>query len=201
MITERLGDWMQTAHGRAYWPRDPRPEEVFLDDIALSLSNQCRYGGQMPRRKWHAVAYHSVLVSEVVQLAVMKDPSLSPYSWRVTAACGLFHDAAEAYLVDVPRPAKKALDPVYSDLERINMTAIAKRFDLPLLDMPQIVWEADERVLFTERRDLLAPPPRPWVNEGKIELLPRVIKPLPPTIAEVLFLRRVKELGIKEIAA
>ncbi len=193
---ERIGDWMQTANGRVYWPRDPRPEEVFLDDIALGLSNQCRYGGQMPRGKWYSVAQHCVLVSVIVELMVMKNVALSPYPPRVTAALGLFHDAAEAYLIDVPRPAKKALDPVYSDLERVNMGAVAERFKLPLLDIPQCVWEADEIALFTERRDLLAPPPMPWVNEGKVQPWPRTIQPLPPIVAEKQFLKRVRELKI-----
>jgi hypothetical protein len=44
-MTERQGSWMQTATGRAYWPVDPRGEDVCIEDIAHALGHLCRYGG------------------------------------------------------------------------------------------------------------------------------------------------------------
>ncbi len=46
----RRGDWMQTFSGRKFWPLDPRVEEVFTEDIAHALANQCRFGGHCPMR-------------------------------------------------------------------------------------------------------------------------------------------------------
>ena len=45
----RKGDWLQTFSGRIFFPMDPRAEEVFIEDIAHSLSMQCRYAGHCLR--------------------------------------------------------------------------------------------------------------------------------------------------------
>lgn len=58
----RIGDWMQTASGRMFWPVDPRPEDVEINDIAHALSLTCRYCGHV--REFYSVAQHSVLVSD-----------------------------------------------------------------------------------------------------------------------------------------
>jgi len=42
---ERRGNWLQTAGGRAFFPLDPRPEDVDILDIAHALSFVCRFGG------------------------------------------------------------------------------------------------------------------------------------------------------------
>lgn len=41
----RRGDWFQTFLGEMFYPGDPRPEEVFIHDIAHALSNVCRFAG------------------------------------------------------------------------------------------------------------------------------------------------------------
>src|SRR5487761_1741512 len=45
----RKGDWIATFTGRAFWPLDPRPEDVVIEDIAHALSMLCRYGGHCRR--------------------------------------------------------------------------------------------------------------------------------------------------------
>ena len=56
MIETRKGDWMQTISGRQFWPIDPRPEDVFIEDIAHALSMMCRFNGHCDRfyswRRW-----------------------------------------------------------------------------------------------------------------------------------------------------
>lgn len=42
---ERFGDWLQTYSGRKFYPLDPRPEDVVIEDIAHALANTCRYAG------------------------------------------------------------------------------------------------------------------------------------------------------------
>jgi hypothetical protein len=118
---ERIGDWMQTASGRMFWPLDPRPEEVHIEDIAGALSKLCRYNGHC---EWHySVAQHSVYVSYQVP--------------REHEFAALMHDATEAYCADVPRPLKKHLAG-YADIERNIWLAIAQRYNLPA-DLPQEV--------------------------------------------------------------
>ena len=132
----RKGDWFQTYSGRQFWPCDPKPEEIYLVDIAHALSNQCRFAGHCQR--FYSVAQHSVIVSEQV-----------PFEHAVW---GLLHDAAEAYLVDLPRPIKRhsVLGREYKLLEEQLQTCIAWRFGLQNTpEIPACVHVADDRALMT----------------------------------------------------
>lgn len=178
----RIGDWMQTAHGRMFWPFDPRPDEVHIDDIAHALANQCRFAGHC--REFYSVAQHSVLVSCQVPVE--------------DALWGLLHDASEAYLVDLPRPVKRAseIGAAYTRAEAAVMAAICDRFGLSC-EEPASVKSADNVVLMTEVRDIMAPPPTPW-RESSAELLPASIQVWSPCYARKQFLSRFKELRDRE---
>jgi uncharacterized protein len=150
---KRRGDSIMTVSGRVFWPLDPRPEEVSLDDIAMGLSNECRYGGQID--PYYTVAQHSVLVALSLPMSLRKQ--------------GLLHDATEAYIKDIPRPLKKYLHD-YGPIEENLARCIGARFDVELVHLDRLVHEADERCLETEKRDLRNPlkgvtrssAPRPW---------------------------------------
>jgi hypothetical protein len=142
---ERNDDFMQTATGRKFWPMDPRADEVFIEDIAHSLSMQCRYAGHCLR--FYSVAEHSVLIARHLR---------GQYDEQ-TALWGLLHDASEAYLVDVPRPVKPYLTG-YKTAEAKVMAAVCERFGLPF-DMPTEVHEADERIIADELANLV---PMDW---------------------------------------
>ncbi|WP_245459681.1 MULTISPECIES: phosphohydrolase [unclassified Mesorhizobium] len=169
----RIGDWMQTFTGRCFWPLDPRPEEIFIEDIAHALSLQCRYAGHC--LKFYSVAEHSVLLARYV----------SPQD-RLWA---LLHDASEAYLVDVPRPVKRDLAN-YKHLEAAVMSAVCERFGLSP-EMPADVNEADNRIIQDERINLSVCE-RPWFSPPAplgIDLLG-----LSPPEAEALFLQTFHDL-------
>lgn len=135
----RLGDWGCTSSGRRYWPADPRPEDIDIQDIAHALSLQCRFGGHV--RRFYSVAQHSVLVANLCPPA--------------DTLWGLLHDASEAYIVDIPRPLKYAPGMEgYLALEKKMMGAVCERFGLSP-EMPASVREADERLLASEARDLM----------------------------------------------
>lgn len=140
-MTTRQGDWMQTYSGRQFWPLDPRPDEIFVEDIAHALSMQCRYAGHCLR--FYSVAEHSVLLSEWVERDGM---GIDAARWA------LLHDASEAYLVDVPRPVKPFLGG-YREAEARVMAAVAERFGLSDT-MPASVHEADNRIIADERINL-----------------------------------------------
>lgn len=142
---ERQGDFMQTATGRKFWPMDARADEVFIEDIAHSLSMQCRYAGHVLR--YYSVAEHSVLIARHLR---------GQYDEQ-TALWGLLHDASEAYLIDVPRPVKPYLAG-YKAAEAKVMAAVCDRFGLPH-DMPPEVHEADERIIADELVNLV---PMDW---------------------------------------
>ena len=185
MSAKRKGDWMQTYTGRQFWPLDPRPEEVDIVDIAKALSQQCRFAGHTT--EFYSVAQHSVLVSRRAGELVLGQPRLR----REAARSGLLHDAAEAYLVDLPRPVKNQPGfELYRLAEIRLMRAIRERFGV--YETPAQVRWADDQVLMTEARDLLGPKPCPWACDA--EPLPDIIRPLPPAEAHSLFMRAFEEL-------
>lgn len=136
----RYGDFMQTATGRKFWPMDPRADEVFIEDIAHSLSLQCRYAGHCLR--FYSVAEHSVLMARKLR-----------WEGVDVALWALLHDASEAFLVDVPRPVKPYLDG-YKAAEAKVMAAVCDRFSLAR-EMPAAVHDADNRIIADELVNLV----------------------------------------------
>lgn len=170
----RVGDWMQTVSGKMFWPMDPRPEEVDIEDVAHALSMLCRFGGHC--NTFYSVAQHSVYVSYVVppEFALM----------------GLLHDAGEAYCVDMPRPIKRHLAG-YRDIESRVWRAIADRFGVPY-QLPECVHLADNAMLLAEKAQLLRAEPAPWSVPGQPADI--TIYPMSPKHARDVFMGRFAEL-------
>jgi uncharacterized protein len=177
-MSTRTGDWIQTYTGKQFWPLSPLPEDIVIEDIAHALSMQCRFGGHV--RTFYSVAQHSVHVSLLVE------PQY--------ALWGLLHDAAEAYLVDLPRPIKKfsEMGLLYQEIEAALMTVICRRFGLQEQE-PYAVKKADNTMLVTEMRDLMAEPPKAW-DCGEVHPLHERLLTMSQEAAEVAFLRRFKGL-------
>lgn len=173
-MSGRIGGCIQTASGGRFYPLDPLPEDVHIEDIAHALAHQCRFGGHC--HGFYSVAEHSVNVSLVVPPA--------------DALAGLMHDAAEAYVVDLPRPLKRSLDG-YAQAERYVQEAINKRYGLNSV-LPASVKEADDSVLAAEAIWLMRDPS--WV--GGNYAAPAKIDVLcwSPTTARRLFLERFHAL-------
>ncbi len=115
---------------------DPSPDDINIFDIATALSRECRYAGHASH--FYSVAQHSVLCSRIVS------PEL--------AVEALLHDAAEAYIKDIPTPLKRLL-PDYKVIEARFDWAIRVHFGLPE-EPSQAVKDADNILLVTEVRDL-----------------------------------------------
>lgn len=173
-MRERAGGWCQTFTGFAFWPCDPVPDELSIEDIAHSLALQCRFAGHC--RTHYSVAEHCVRVSWITPKPL----------------AGLLHDAQEAYLVDVPRPIKPYLEG-YGELEGALMRTIEAWAGLGegACSSPDVK-RADAVLLTTEARDLMAPPPMPW--EARAEPLASRIRPWGWRQAEVRFLARYHEV-------
>jgi hypothetical protein len=170
--TTRLGDWMQTRSGCQFYPLDPRPEDICIQDIAHALSQLCRFGGHCV--EFYSVAQHCVMVASIL-----------PPELRLA---GLLHDATEAYLVDIPRPLKIAL-PDYQRIEDALHTIIGEKFGVRF-DDPRIK-SADNIALVTEARDLLDPAPTDW---RLVEIpLDVAISPMTPHFAQQAFLKTFTE--------
>ncbi|MDY6770955.1 MAG: hypothetical protein SV186_03290 [Candidatus Nanohaloarchaea archaeon] len=124
---------------------DPDPAAVSFDDVVGNLSQITRYVGSDESVAQHCcyVAYH-----------------LAEQGYdRSTQLHGLLHDAAEAYLGDVPRPTKN-IDPSFeatlADHEDRVLTAIYEALGLELPDatVEDRVKQADTAVALIEMRVL-----------------------------------------------
>lgn len=168
--------WIQTYSGRRFNPTNPVVDAIVIQDIAHSLSMQCRFSGHT--RSFYSVAQHCVLVSYICD--------------SLDALWGLLHDASEAYLVDVPSPLKRSGQfESYIRYEKQMMEAICKRFGLPLGE-PHSVKKADKTLLATEARDLMGPLRSDWAQP--CEPLPFKIVPLMPQEAKRLYMKRFFDL-------
>ncbi len=174
--TSRCGDWMQTFTGRAFYPMDPRVEDIDPLDIAHALSLLCRYGGHVNR--FYSVAEHCVLMS----YAVAPENAL----WA------LLHDATEAYMGDMIRPLKLAM-PTYRIAEDHLMKVICDRFGIPAT-CPTEVKAADNRILRDERAALLRAAPLPWNSIEDVPALGVPIEGWAPVDAESEYLARLRQL-------
>lgn len=177
---KRKGGWIQTATGRAFWPMDPRAEEIDILDVAHGLSNLCRWTGAV--REFYSVAEHSVRVS------LACDPK--------DALWGLLHDASEAYLSDIARPTKHdpAMKP-YRLMEERVMMEVCKAFALTPYVTPASVKHADQVLLVTEHRDLMLPSPRNDADLPPVSALKdHIDEPWTPLLARSAFMARYRQL-------
>lgn len=173
--TETRGDFIQTFSGIAFYPNDPRADEISIIDIAHALAHQCRYGGHTSR--FYSVAEHCVIMWFLVPESVAFE--------------ALMHDAAEAYLVDVPRPIKRYLVG-YREMEAKIEAVIAQKFGLSW-PWPNVVMEIDTRILNDERRQLMKGGVLDWAPCG--DPLNIAVDCWAPDIAERRFLDRFAELA------
>lgn len=175
--------WFQTYTGRMFYPFNPRIEDICIEDIAHSLSMQCRFQGHC---KFHySIAQHSVIISSHV-----KD------EFKLTA---LMHDASEAYLGDLIRPIKNGspLGDTYKVAERTIEKLIVEKFNLFHDPQPPVIKEMDDRALVTERRDLLVNTDSIWEYE-KIKVIDPFeggIVPISPEAAKSIFMSCFREYG------
>jgi hypothetical protein len=79
------------------------PDSLLIDDIAQALSIQTRFAGHCTHH--YSVAQHSVLVSEVMERMYYASYRQSEDALEASLY-GLMHDAAEAYVGDIPAPLK-----------------------------------------------------------------------------------------------
>lgn len=135
--------WVQSYSGKKIDLLNPKAGMIDIEDIAHALAHVCRFAGNS--RLFYSVAEHSVRVGSISGQFALE---------------GLLHDAAEAYLGDIPAPVKQFCKD-YRVLEERLMEAVAERFGLAY-PIPRIVTVADQQVLLTEKEALMAPEPAPW---------------------------------------
>jgi hypothetical protein len=160
MVERRRGDPIGTYTGGDFHPLDPDPAAIELADIANGLANTCRYAGQC--QFYYSVGTHSIYVSK----------ELADHGSTVQLY-GLFHDAAEAYVSDVPRPIKREIETFELIEERI-LNTVWKRLGVspPTTAEWETVMDADDRLFHYESDTLLAEFEPPRVPDLSYELTP-----------------------------
>lgn len=148
-------------------PLNLTADDIYIDDIAHALSNLCRFGGHT--RRFYSVAEHSIHVSYLC------DPA--------DAMTGLLHDAAEAYLMDLPRPIKQRM-PAYINAEAEVWKVIMSAFEL---QSATSVGVADEGIIDEELAVLFGIGTAPFTTR---------IACYPPVQAKQMFLCRYWQLYV-----
>ena len=141
--------YITTASGLKFHVANPSPLEVSVADIAQGLSRQPRFVGHTSE-PW-SVAEHCLLVT-----AILRHHGFNP---RMQMA-GLLHDAAEAYICDIPSPLKWAMEEIdgalcaYRKIENRVEEAINQALQPSWLDVPEYatkaIKQADQAALLTE---------------------------------------------------
>lgn len=181
----RTGGWIQTFTGRKFYPLDPRPEDFCVDDVAHALSNICRFTGHT--KDFYSVAEHSVRVCGY--LASTGEIPEVQYA-------GLMHDCAEAYVNDIARPLKRTPEfQFYREAEEKIMVLASLEFGF-IHPKSEAIDNADNVLLATEVRDLMADPPEEWASrygpKGRYPRLTERITPWHPAAAKSAFLSLYK---------
>lgn len=152
-----------TRTGRFLDVLHPDPDQIDIEDIAAGLGYQPRFTGQMS--EFYSLAAHSILVSLLVP------PEL--------ALQGLLHDAAEAYVNDIPRPVKPLLRD-YKPIEDAISQAIMFRYGLSF-PLAKEVKDADAVAVCVEQF-LFLPNTRYWPHVFKQEDVDSIFGGVDPSI-------------------
>lgn len=178
----RADPWMQMHSGKAWDILNPSRSVVDWWDIAHHLAGICRFNGAC--EPWYSVAEHCCHVHDIL-----------PPECRLA---GLVHDAHEAITGDITAPmcaalhrlaALDAVEMIQAEQDKVIYAAAGLRYPLP----PRVadaVKHADAVLLATERRDLMAEPPRPWVELP--DPLPMQIRPWPRARAATEWMDRLR---------
>jgi hypothetical protein len=116
---QNLDGHFNTISGIKFSIFDPKPEQIYIQDIAHGLSYNSHFGGQTP--EFFSITQHCLLVVSLL-------PKDADIELKLMA---LMHDAAEAYIGDMIKPLKVHF-PKFKEIEDRIMEAIAAKFGLNL---------------------------------------------------------------------
>lgn len=132
--------YITTFSGIHFYPLEPEINGIKIEDIAHSLSMLCRANGHY--KNFYSVADHCVDCAEEALARGCSDDFV--------LIC-LLHDAAEAYISDIPRPVKKDLEGIDKIEKRLSDT-IYKAFlnRTPTESELRLLSEIDDAMLYHE---------------------------------------------------
>ena len=135
--------YIRTFTGKKFYPLNPRPQDICIEDIAHSLSQICRFTGHTKFPYW--VGQHCCYAFDLAS----KENKLE----------ALGHDFSETYFSDVASPIKPLLKnykEIEENLERCIARKFKFRFPYPLeVKDPMTKFDIDTRLLHTEMKQLM----------------------------------------------
>lgn len=184
LLAEQRGghDEIDTHTGEKIRPLNPDPKKIKLEDIAHGLANLGRFAGQ--GEDFYSVARHSVHVSREVEA---RGGSVEAQRYA------LVHDAAEAYLSDVPGPVKKSL-PGYKHAERRLDAAIVDALGLEVGHSEQELVEGADGAVNDHELSVQFPDAE---HEAPDDLHHSPNDVDPDEDDKTLFLRRARDVGLQ----
>lgn len=135
--------FIETYSGKRIDFFDPKPDQIDIEDIAIGLCRLPRFAGQTSQ--FYSVAQHSLNVARIL-----------PDKHKLQ---GLMHDAAEAFIGDLPTPFKRNI-PAFGELESRIWGAICAKYNIEPVLHP-LVKVADATMLVSER-DVMKPAMSDW---------------------------------------
>lgn len=172
-----------TYSGKFVNPLDIHPEDLCLQDIAHALALRSRFGG-------HCATFYSV--AQHCCLAAMFTKESRPLA--------LLHDAAEAYLCDVPGPLK--CQRVFDFFHTAELTILDTIIDKYCPDTRRGSWERIDMVLLVNEFRQLFPHTWPQMPIAANTLLAEgehiEITPWTWQESERMFLAIAASLGMKD---
>ena len=181
--------FLETVSGRKVDVSNPDPSTIVINDIAWALS-------RMPRFSGHTIPY---IPYSVAQHCTQVARELAPHGPRVQLH-GLLHDAAEAYINDLPSPVKHIpeIHAVIKKLEDKLMLTIyeALRIDPPTDEEYALVKNADKEQQAVEAYNFMYSRGKDWnLPEVSFKKLQEFETPLTSLEAYDNFLFFFKELS------
>lgn len=143
MNATKMGSFIETYSGKQIDFLNPQPDQIDIEDIIQGISRMPRFSGQTKHD--YTVGQHTLNVVNVL-----------PPRHKLQ---GFLHDAAEAYIGDMPTPFKRLM-PDFTLLEQRIWDAICQRFNISHALHPSVK-QADGIMLMSER-DLLKPAVTDW---------------------------------------
>lgn len=170
-----MSTWIETFKGHKFDVFNIDPKCIDIEDIAHSLAMACRFNGHL--KKFVSVAEHSIAVATTVS--------------EENAFCGLMHDAAEAYITDVPKPIKVML-PEINKLDAIITEAVFKKYGIsyPIADEVKAV---DREMCYAEAKDS-GMDVKSWDIQGYVDALDYTPYHWSPVEAKTMFLAAFRNL-------
>lgn len=198
--TPDMPDYIMTRSGKRYSHARPSLQSIDIEDIATSLSNQCRFLGHTDR--FFSTAQHSVEVAALCltltyeRLLPTSNEAHATRVSREAALAGLLHDAHEAYVGDFPTPFKALLGLGFREPEALSLAVVEEALGLTALMAKHaaVVHEADRLMLWSDAIRWGMDRERAWVPADAVAYFPDA-KGWTPKKARRRFMAQYKLLG------